>query len=241
MKPQIPWLRVFVEGVVIVGSILLAFGIEAWWDERQERADEQLTLAALQVEFLGAKAELDYRRELHGRIEEGVKFTVAALQGARHRNVSSIPLSHAVLALAYIPPTTQLSLGTLTGLIQSGQLGILQEPELRTALSGWATFLDEMTEEETRALDFVQSQLDPVLRSRVDVTPFVNMEFVRAFLDGTVSQVEAARESLVPADLETMGVFAVRLSIIQHLLEEFPPLQNEVDRILGLIEESLQR
>ena len=26
MKTQIPWLRVFVEGVVIVGSILLAFG-----------------------------------------------------------------------------------------------------------------------------------------------------------------------------------------------------------------------
>jgi len=30
---QIPWLRVFVEGVVIVVSILLAFGIEAWWHE----------------------------------------------------------------------------------------------------------------------------------------------------------------------------------------------------------------
>ncbi len=29
LKAQIPWLRVFVEGVVIVGSILLAFGIEA--------------------------------------------------------------------------------------------------------------------------------------------------------------------------------------------------------------------
>ena len=28
MKPQIPWLRVFVEGVVIVGSILLAFGLQ---------------------------------------------------------------------------------------------------------------------------------------------------------------------------------------------------------------------
>ncbi len=41
MKPQIPWLRVFVEGVVIVGSILLAFGIQAWWDERQERGEER--------------------------------------------------------------------------------------------------------------------------------------------------------------------------------------------------------
>ncbi len=27
---QIPWLRVFVEGVVIVGSILLAFKLQAW-------------------------------------------------------------------------------------------------------------------------------------------------------------------------------------------------------------------
>jgi hypothetical protein len=29
---SIPWLRVLLEGVVIVGSILLAFGIDAWWE-----------------------------------------------------------------------------------------------------------------------------------------------------------------------------------------------------------------
>ena len=34
MNRQVPWLRVFVEGVVIVLSILLAFGIEAWWADR---------------------------------------------------------------------------------------------------------------------------------------------------------------------------------------------------------------
>ncbi len=47
MKPQIPWLRVFVEGVVIVGSILLAFGLQAWWEGRQERAEERQALEAL--------------------------------------------------------------------------------------------------------------------------------------------------------------------------------------------------
>ena len=41
MKPQIPWLRVFVEGVVIVASILLAFGLQAWWDGVQERIEER--------------------------------------------------------------------------------------------------------------------------------------------------------------------------------------------------------
>jgi len=28
---QVPWLRVFAEGVMIVGSILLAFSIDAAW------------------------------------------------------------------------------------------------------------------------------------------------------------------------------------------------------------------
>ncbi len=41
MTRQIPWLRVFVEGVVIVGSILLAFGLQAWWEGVQERTEER--------------------------------------------------------------------------------------------------------------------------------------------------------------------------------------------------------
>lgn len=43
----IPWLRVLVEGVVIVGSILLAFGIEAWWDGVQREKEEQAVLGEL--------------------------------------------------------------------------------------------------------------------------------------------------------------------------------------------------
>ncbi len=34
MTRQIRWLRVFVEGVVIDGSILLALAGAAWWGER---------------------------------------------------------------------------------------------------------------------------------------------------------------------------------------------------------------
>ena len=41
MTKQLPWLRVFVEGVVIVGSILLAFGIDAAWEGGQERTLER--------------------------------------------------------------------------------------------------------------------------------------------------------------------------------------------------------
>ena len=42
-----------VEGLVIVLSILLAFAIDAWWDERQERIEEGEILHGLNQEFLG--------------------------------------------------------------------------------------------------------------------------------------------------------------------------------------------
>lgn len=43
----IPWLRISVEGVAIVASILLAFAIDAWWDDRQRDESEQVVLQTL--------------------------------------------------------------------------------------------------------------------------------------------------------------------------------------------------
>ena len=56
---QMQWPRFLLEGVVIVGSILLAFGIEAWWAERQERAEEQRLLQNLHEEFVETRESVD--------------------------------------------------------------------------------------------------------------------------------------------------------------------------------------
>ena len=55
----IPWGRVAVEGVVIVASILIAFGIDAWWDSRQRRFDEDELLAAVQQNLEDTRIELE--------------------------------------------------------------------------------------------------------------------------------------------------------------------------------------
>jgi hypothetical protein len=56
-RPPIAWSRMFVEGIVIVVSILLAFAIDAWWDDRQ-KAEE----ARLQVERVVAELEANIAR-----------------------------------------------------------------------------------------------------------------------------------------------------------------------------------
>ncbi len=48
---NIQWKRLSVEGTAIVVSILLAFSIEAWWDNYQDRSEEQGILLGLKSEF----------------------------------------------------------------------------------------------------------------------------------------------------------------------------------------------
>ena len=60
---SIPWPRILAEGGAIVVSILLAFGIQAWWEGAQEREEERATLQDLRADLVDNVTELD--RNLH--------------------------------------------------------------------------------------------------------------------------------------------------------------------------------
>ena len=51
------WLAL--QATAIVGSILLAFAIDAWWDNRQERELEQAVLVSLHRDFLQSRVNLN--------------------------------------------------------------------------------------------------------------------------------------------------------------------------------------
>ena len=72
-RPPIMWSRLFIEGFVIVVSILLAFAIDAWWDERQEAQE-----AVLQIDRV--IAELDANVFLLDRQIEDLDRTTGAAQ-----------------------------------------------------------------------------------------------------------------------------------------------------------------
>ncbi len=55
----IPWKRLSAEGAAIVVSILLAFWIDAWWDARNDLAEEREILVGLEAEFVDLRARLD--------------------------------------------------------------------------------------------------------------------------------------------------------------------------------------
>jgi hypothetical protein len=53
------WIRFLTEGLVIIASILVAFGIDAWWQGRQEEGDRAAVLEAVRAEAMESRRELD--------------------------------------------------------------------------------------------------------------------------------------------------------------------------------------
>jgi hypothetical protein len=58
MPRQVPWFRIGAEGVAIVVSILLAFGIQAWWESMQDRQSERRALELIHGDLLTDTIEL---------------------------------------------------------------------------------------------------------------------------------------------------------------------------------------
>ena len=96
--------------------------------------------------------------------------------------------------------------------------------------------MDEMSENETTSREYVFADLDRVLRTRMDVSPF---RMLRGDISaGTATPEQLAGSSEVPIDTEVVGVFATRLATHRRALFERGPVTEQVDRILGLVARS---
>jgi len=65
MKQETPWNKLAVEAIVIVGSILLAFAIDAWWSERNETDQVNAVLAVLKLDLESSQRRLETIRSSH--------------------------------------------------------------------------------------------------------------------------------------------------------------------------------
>jgi len=99
-RKSLPLTRMAVEAVLIVVSILLAFGIDAWWDERKSALEEAEMIVALENEFLRNRAVLQVQSDLHGHILKSVgRFVTATRQG--EWSDASQTIDDALYALTY--------------------------------------------------------------------------------------------------------------------------------------------
>jgi hypothetical protein len=145
----IPWKRVAIEVVTIVASILLAFAIDAWWQERGERNREAALIEELIIEFDEAEALLreliSYHRSNTLKFDE-LNALLSASEEERDA-ARVIELSHDLWTVRVYEQRMPI----YENLVDSIGLEFIQDEGLRSALriyqgdainqKGWDDFL----------------------------------------------------------------------------------------------------
>ena len=167
---KIPWKRLAVEAAAIVASILLAFAIDAWWEERLERNDEREQLARLRVEFTENIRLID-RRTFESIILDACKEFFDLIETAQSRGDTAIDVPARMIVRILTAPTFDAHTPILNGLIRSGRLEIIEDQRILAPIAEWDRLLRDYTSFAERARRSVDLHLLPALTLRGDVGP----------------------------------------------------------------------
>ena len=195
----IPWLRVFAEGAVIVGSILLAFALDAWWGDRSRRAElrEQASVVADEMESAhqALRAVLDVH-EWNARLVEQLTADLT-----RVAEGGVVVLSDSLIGPLLPQATADVTTGSLEAFIAAGGLELVEDPEVRRDMLAWPTRIEDLKDDEIYLRNFAAADLASYLRANYAVA---NAERLSTAL------VRSAFGAAPPVDPERVGTLTLR-------------------------------
>ena len=232
------WGFLFTEAALIVASILLAFALDSWWDERRDRVEEQEILQGLQEEFRQNRAALEYRMERHATEQGQMEVLLAATRAGRWTD-GELSLDAAIASML-TPPTTDLGNGVLDALIGSGRMELLRNRELRAKLAAWRGVMDEVSDDEVMNRGFVFDRILPYLVAEgVPVSGPMAYWYPERGRGARYVADDPELAGRLLADPRFQVVIEARLGFRHHTSGEYGAALEAVDAILAEIDRSL--
>jgi hypothetical protein len=218
------------EGAVIVGSILLAFAVDAAWSEFRESQDENVVLLGLRDDFERYLAEMADARTSHNERVAAADLLLAATGVAA--SDADEPALHAAVSRAVIWKQVFLPAGTLGSLLESQGLSLIQNSDLRKELVEWRQGLSLLDEGNDYLVQTVNA-LDVYLTSRF---PMRTMDWELGPRDESSFSSDV---SPLLRDLEFENHIVSGRAASVGLLRSLDGWEEAAQRILDLIEEEL--
>lgn len=163
----IPWKRVVVEGSVIVASILLAFGIDAWWDDRQLRESDIAHLHGVVEELRSHRSLLAEAIESH-RTTVDLGYELFALLASEQTPAERARTSE-VIDLMFNFYRINAPFGSLQTAISSGAIARMGDVDLASDIASWPTTIDDLLEEQDNASELIILQHYALLGRKISM------------------------------------------------------------------------
>ncbi len=235
-KAEIAWKRIAIEGPVIVISILLAFAIDAWWEERDERQAETILLERLRADYVEIQSALDLALADHREASEACVYFMTTAAGEALPATDEVDRMVAVVFLT--SRTFNPGSGAVASFRSADGARLIRNKTLAEKLLAWPGLVEELQEEEASLQKGVAERWSPFLASRVNVGPYLATygELVHGIPDSLSTP--ANREPLIVDDAFISHVLD-RYKWQQIALRDVEPVIAAVDDILAIIETEL--
>jgi hypothetical protein len=235
---KIPWKRLSVEAAAIVGSILLAFTIDAWWEDRTEREAEQWLLERLRADFLQIGADLEIVDEEHRKASDACIALLKLVEVGEPLPMT--PEVDTMIARAFISSRTfNPGSGAVAVFLSSDASKLVRNQPLADLLVKWSGLVEELQEEEAQLQKGVSERWTPYLSSRTNLGPYIKA--AADIMSGLPDDVSAmTQRAPVIVDSEFVNHILNRFTWQQIALRDIEPIQDAVDEILELLESEVE-
>jgi len=166
----VSWL--VLQGVATVVSILLAFGIDAWWAQRNAVAEKNVMLESVKVEMLSdltwVKSQCAYRKASLDSVEILLKSVAAGRYEDTERTLDQR------LADMTWYSSLGFSTGAVNSLLSSGQAAAIEDPKLRALLAGYPAAVAWLSDLGRRDQETVFEVVTPFLSRNANLLQISN-------------------------------------------------------------------
>jgi len=170
-NPRLRWFAA--EIVVVVAGILIALGLNAWWQGRQQDQEEQRLLLALHQEFTANQDRLAEILAFH----EDVKGTARTLLSVSADLPPDLPADSVDQLLADVTwwaSYTTLESTVLDAAVQDGQLSLVGTDSLRRLLSTWRSEVESAESQSSQEFAHYANTWLPLLQTEADIAQVAN-------------------------------------------------------------------
>lgn len=228
---EINWKRLIIEGVVIVISILMAFSIDAWWDQQRETRDSKDQVDRVLAELRASIMRLEAQDQ---QLDQATRATrdFLSIIGPDAISISTEEIGE-IMARIYGVSTLSLNKSAAQDFLSSGQLTGGRWVDIRLEL---AEILSVVQSAEGNSIEL--REMRPVILERMQ--EFVSgLDVVKGhplMADYPTSKFNSDSESLM-SDMKFEGLiasYAIRMEINRNLINS---LLDDHKAVIGSIED----
>lgn len=145
---------------MVVLSILIAFALDAFWQDAELRRDLRLDLENVAREIETNRGRVEYHIDLTSRMVAALDDLLDRMSGS---SVPEVAVPDTIAWLSQITPTMDLSLGAIDALLASGRMAAVEDPNLAGRLAGLQGLVGDAVEEQVQALEIQYGLVLPLL------------------------------------------------------------------------------